>query len=327
MIGQRSLRSRLFSWAGLVVVLLSLGFVALKLRASWGALSEWQPTGTLVLAVVGAGCGYALMGFLLSAAWHLLAGRLGRSTLSARAHHSLYARSQIAKYVPGNVLHLAGRHALSRRAGESHAALVVAALYEVAGLLTAAASVCLVGVATVSLDRSRLPLVALGGVVALALLTLTAIAATHPAVRRRLALPERRPAELVRAVGGALGLYLLFFVAGGILLVWLVLAVGGAPGVRATGVVIAAFSLAWAAGFLTPGAPAGLGVREAALVAALGGLVGQPTALLAALALRVVTVLGDTLFFTGSFLWGAAAVPAGGDAGDGETVRTAERPR
>ena len=175
--------------------------------------------------------------------------------------------------------------------------------------MTAAAGVCLVGAATVSLDRSRLPLVLLGGLVAVALLAAMAIAATHPGVRRRLALPDRRPAELARAVGGALVLYLLFFVAGGVLLVWLVAAVGGGIdlGARAAGAVIAAFSLAWAAGFLTPGAPAGLGVREAALVAALGGLLGEPTVLLAALALRVVTVLGDTLFFTGSFLWGAAA--------------------
>jgi uncharacterized membrane protein YbhN (UPF0104 family) len=52
-----------------------------------------------------------------------------------------------------------------------------------------------------------------------------------------------------------------------------------------------------------PGAPGGLGVREAALVTLLGATLGQSTVLLAAVMFRIITTLGDGLFFFLSALW------------------------
>jgi uncharacterized membrane protein YbhN (UPF0104 family) len=63
--------------------------------------------------------------------------------------------------------------------------------------------------------------------------------------------------------------------------------------VAATGV----FTVAWTAGFLTPGAPAGLGVREAILVLGFTPLYGEAAAIGMAGALRIVSVIGDGLSF------------------------------
>ena len=52
-----------------------------------------------------------------------------------------------------------------------------------------------------------------------------------------------------------------------------------------------------------PGAPGGLGIREAALVALLGATVGESTVLLAAVMFRMITTLGDSLFFFLSAVW------------------------
>ena len=62
------------------------------------------------------------------------------------------------------------------------------------------------------------------------------------------------------------------------------------------------FSLAWVAGFLTPGAPAGLGIREAILVAVLGATYGAGIAVGLTLLLRIVTLGGDGLAFAGGVL-------------------------
>jgi len=56
-------------------------------------------------------------------------------------------------------------------------------------------------------------------------------------------------------------------------------------------------AVAWVAGFVVPGAPAGLGVREAVLVAGLGHLTSPGVALALPLLLRLVTVLGDAAAF------------------------------
>ena len=49
---------------------------------------------------------------------------------------------------------------------------------------------------------------------------------------------------------------------------------------------------------MTPGAPGGLGVREAVLVTLLtGAVLGPSESLLVAVLLRAVTIAGDLLFF------------------------------
>ena len=56
-------------------------------------------------------------------------------------------------------------------------------------------------------------------------------------------------------------------------------------------------ALAWLVGFAMPGSSAGIGVREAVLIAALEGTLGAPASALIALALRLVTIGGDVVFF------------------------------
>ena len=57
------------------------------------------------------------------------------------------------------------------------------------------------------------------------------------------------------------------------------------------------FAVAWVAGYVTPGAPGGLGVREAILIAGLGPIYGPGTAAALALIVRVCSVVADGLGF------------------------------
>ncbi|MDB4543032.1 hypothetical protein N9241_02195, partial [bacterium] len=50
-------------------------------------------------------------------------------------------------------------------------------------------------------------------------------------------------------------------------------------------------------GLITPGAPAGVGVRELVLITCLGGMAADEDVLSAVILSRLVTVLGDVLFF------------------------------
>ena len=54
-------------------------------------------------------------------------------------------------------------------------------------------------------------------------------------------------------------------------------------------------ALAWLLGYVMPGAPAGVGVRETVLVIGLGPALGEADALVVALAYRFVTVLVDAV--------------------------------
>jgi hypothetical protein len=103
---------------------------------------------------------------------------------------------------------------------------------------------------------------------------------------------------MLRAAGWALVSWLAYG-----LHVWVLAAQFGAGGpplvARATG----AFAAAWCAGFLLVVAPAGAGVREAALVLLLGGVLTRPEA-------TVVAVVSRLLFVVGDLGWAAAALLA-----------------
>ena len=57
------------------------------------------------------------------------------------------------------------------------------------------------------------------------------------------------------------------------------------------------FAIAWLAGYLVPGAPGGLGVRETMMVLLLSPVVGAGTAVGLGLTLRVTTTVGDAVAF------------------------------
>jgi uncharacterized membrane protein YbhN (UPF0104 family) len=61
--------------------------------------------------------------------------------------------------------------------------------------------------------------------------------------------------------------------------------------------VPAAAMAAWLFGYIVPGAPAGLGVREAGLVALLGPMLGHGVVATAALLWRMASLAGDCIVF------------------------------
>ncbi len=62
-------------------------------------------------------------------------------------------------------------------------------------------------------------------------------------------------------------------------------------------IVVSVYVIAWLIGLYTPGAPAGIGVREMALVFMLGVLFSESEILNAVVLVRLVNITGDFLFF------------------------------
>lgn len=231
---------------------------------------------------------------------------------------AIVATTQAGKYLPGNVGHHVGRIGLSLAQGIPLAILVVSMAYEICLLLlgtlfTALGSGALSGPGLGVLLRLgdgkpavvAAAVLAVLGLIALPLLSWVLPKLVALVLRRREANPATTPAPLPLAT--MLEVLALYIVA--MLLVGAGLAVlshGLFPGTPVDyALLTAAFTLAWAVGFVTPGAPAGLGVREALLLLLLAHSLGTANASLLVLALRVATTLGDML----CFVLGLAAMP------------------
>ncbi len=278
---------------GVAATLACLAFVAARIAQSeaWTWRGLVTPRGFLLLAL--GGVAYAVICLSLAAAWRRLLHWLGESQVSFSSAVSIYGRSQLAKYLPGNVFHLAGRQYLAVRAGVSAPAAAAATLFEHTGLVAVACAVTLV---TFPVALAGNPW--LSATTALVLLAgmLTA-PFVLPRFSSRFRLPAKSRGETLAAWLPVYGHYLFFM-----------LAVGGLTFALAHGLVqvrldgpglllVTAFAPAWIAGLVTPGAPSGIGVREAVLIFIMSPQIGESESTLAALALRLVTSLGDVLFF------------------------------
>ena len=72
-------------------------------------------------------------------------------------------------------------------------------------------------------------------------------------------------------------------------------------------IVCGAYVIAWLAGLVTPGAPAGVGIREIVLYAILHPFINEADLLTAIVFGRIITVVGDVLFYILALLIGTRA--------------------
>ncbi len=244
---------------------------------------------------------YTMLLIGVSTSFARLVQAAGHSSAAASEGLIVWGKANLAKYLPGNVLHFAGRQFLGARHGWPQAKIAAASLLE-AGLfvLVPALLVALALASTGELDVLRdiawLGLLVAGAAGGLALMLFgTALAKWLPAPAARLLrlLQIAHPAALLPAM-----LYfLLFFVGMSLIVCWLYWKVAGVLNVAELPLLIAAFLASWLIGFVVPGAPGGIGVREGTFTL-LGGLaLGHDHLVIVAVLMRLVTLVGEGLLF------------------------------
>ena len=283
---------------------LRAGFLLLALVLLLLALRDQGPAALASARAIGVGAALAsllavLAGLLASAlVWRALLADLG-TRLSLRAALHVFFLGQLGKYVPGSVFAVAAQMELGRAHGAPRsrvgtASLLFMGVLVAAGLLSAAAALPLTSPDALRSYAWVLLLLPLGlGVLAPPVLT-RLVGLLLRALRRD---PLERPLS-ARGVASALGWSLVMWAAYGVHLWLLVRPQDTGPGPDLLLLSTGAYALAWTAGFLVVVAPAGAGVREVALVAALAPVLDRAGALAVAVLSRVLMTLGD-------LAWGA----------------------
>ena len=285
-----------------------LGFLALGASLAYLGIVAWRHASAFppvtwsaraAAAVAGATGLYLIMLVAGATAWLLLLRSVGAVAPPASVL-AVCGLAQVGKYLPGNVGQYLGRAALARRYGIPLHKSALTIVFETTGLIVTAAACALLGGA----GGSPASLAAPWKIVLLAALAMAApfflvyiLERWFPETLRKRLGVARLPRPSAVTLGGCLALYALSFACGGLLFELLARGLFDAGTAVSWAQVVPAFALSWVAGFVTPGAPAGLGVREALLVAGTAPLYGPGTALSTALALRLITLLGDGLAF------------------------------
>lgn len=230
----------------------------------------------------------------------------------------ILATTQFGKYLPGNVAQHIGRVALVRSMGVHLSPALLSVAYELLLALVASAHIGALtllwappeALLQLQITQYRVPLLivvtagALGALLLAPRVVLWLSRLRNP-VRETAGIPAARLHLDPATVTVCYALYASSFVMIGYGL-WLV-AGSLAP---ANGLVpspiffIGAFASSWILGFIAPGAPAGLGIREAVLSAWLSGVLPSVEVVLLVIALRIATTLGDLI----NFAWGGVVM-------------------
>ncbi|MFM7424611.1 MAG: UPF0104 family protein [Elainella sp.] len=274
----RTLLGRLKPYLRWVIVGATLFFIGTVLRQNWAEVRElrlaepgWLGLGLVVTLVAHIWAGWA---------WGGILAHLGQP-VSGLWSTGVYLRTNVAKYLPGNVWHLYGRVVAAKQAGVSTSAATLSVLLE--PLLMAAAALmialtsarqnqllqlaCLLLVLAMIHPRVLNPLLGWAGRLKQSATSADSTGTAGSTGSAQSAQPseplqvKRYPVwPLLREIGfvGLRGL-------GFVLTVWAL------QPVEASQIpsLISAFSLAWVLGLVIPGAPGGIGVFEATALALL----------------------------------------------------------
>ncbi len=281
-------------YLGTAAALVFIGVILARHAGDMASLNLGSGTARLTLA---GGLGSYILSQLIGAtAWRITLRLHDVDLPFARAESQLMV-SQIGKYIPGNVAHFLGRYALARGDGVSSAIIGSSLLLEIGFLLSS--GVLIVGLLLLTMPdfvaaiMADLPETSLGGS-ALILFggLLVCIVIGLFVTWRKAGKPELSLTKCLII----LALHSFNFLVLGISL-WCVARAIDPAGSTNMWQCMAIFTTAWVTGFLMPGAPGGIGIRDGIIALGLGLFIGQGAGLSAAIAHRAISVLGDVSVF------------------------------
>lgn len=237
--------------------------------------------------------------FIVLAYWHSLRA-FSHQEISFSTVVQIYGRTVLAKYIPGNVFHYIGRQVVGGEFNLAQVSIASASLVEVLLITVASTLVALIGRNIVRQDLwtfvpPKITTFIIGFGLLFSFAAIFLISKKRSIVLRYLGFSNQTKLDL-REILYAFGFYLLYVVGNGSALIVLHLIFIGSISLPLSFAYIASFSISFLISYLTPGAPGGIGVREALFVLLLSDFSPQSISAFLAIAHRLAS-LGAQIFY------------------------------
>ncbi len=283
---------------GYVIILLSIAYLA---NAFWQYrvwILAWRPSVQEFIILSLLIVTYSLASVFLSVAWCMLNKICEPNKMTNQLCIEIYGITQIGKYLPGNIFHFIGRHALGAKFGLSNLSLSYSAAVEIISLFFVASVFTLMGVLVLEvplLTYIKLP----SWAIYLFLIICSIVFLTSPKLLRKLKqfkIFETLPRIDKRLIAIILAHMSFFFICC-LLTTVLTYVVSESSDYSTLLLAFFCYPISWLVGYITPGASAGFGVREATIILILSILIPTQVATLIAMLMRIITILGDLFHY------------------------------
>jgi uncharacterized membrane protein YbhN (UPF0104 family) len=297
-------RNTLMHAAGSLLAIIALVYFAHTMLIYWVQASSLLLQAKVPLSAMTA-LTALIIGYLLSAlAWRQICVSLG-ARLSVSATLRIYFVSQFGKYLPGNIAQHAGRLALSVREGLAAPTVILSQFVEIGLVMGLVAVVA----ATTGLSDLREAMPGTEMFTSTRLVIVASLALLLVLLGIWLLYRRGQLSQLLRSLrdlmlsrhglthfAAATALALANTAIATTALYVIAATIAGAD-MPSPWVVACAYTVSWLVGFVTPGAPAGIGVREAIMLGVLSTTMTPAQGAAIVVVFRIVTTLTDLLVF------------------------------
>ncbi len=270
---------------GAALFIASIILIAVTIKDRWPDAKAAFRIG--VVPIVQSATLYGITLITSSLAWIYAMHSRGAS-LSLKSGLLINLSAQAGKYLPGNVAHFFARAGLAARVGVRLSDSTIGTVIEVVSTATACALVVAgcwaIGGQSLAVMTSNVEIQGLGWV-----MIATAVGAAAVGVAVLMRIVSIQPGYLIKSLAAMMTSFVL---AG--LSFW-VIADGMSNGEFLPIDAIAIFAVAWIAGYLVPGAPAGFGIREGILIVWLTPVIGAGEAIACTVMHRLLSAVMDGL--------------------------------
>ncbi len=238
------LTKRILHLSGSALAIIGILFVAIRLN-NYNSQIDLSHLDNFAWAIVsGLTLIYGLASIMLALAWWNLLVYFGAITSQLWAV-KIYGLTQLAKYIPGNIMHLASRQAMGQAEDLPGWTLAKASFWEL-GLISIVGAFF-----SILVLPQFLPIV-----------TVLIAAIAFVSILLFVVLGLNRYMGL--AIARAFGWYIAFLLISSMVFVGVLVQLMNEDSINLSLVLVCggAFVVAWLVGLVTPGAPAGIGVRE-----------------------------------------------------------------
>lgn len=309
-------KKRIVNIIGKILMVLSIVFIAVKIyryNLDFSVLSEKNIL--IVIALSAIACGFSTY-FLSPFGFVRILGVVSPKKIPARKIRYTYCKSNLYKYLPGNVMHYVGRNQIAVDEGIAHSEVITASVLEVITIVITSCILSLVlsysyfiqWFETNGFSWKILVIAAVAVVLATVLAVVFRKKAAEFISQHKSLLSKKMAGEILISAF----VYTVNFLVTAFVSAYLIVIITGTD-YSALPKLCGLSVMAWLIGFITPGAPGGIGIRESVMCMFLATNDTTSTSgiLTAVLLYRIVCILGDVI----AFLIGVVGEKAGGGNG------------
>lgn len=236
-------------------------------------------------------------------AWKIILENLSGKIISLVSLIRVYVKSNMGKYLPGNVMHYVERNIFATQMGLGQLEVAAGSVIEIgAQALTAILFSIMISFRDFmdvlrQIVSYKTVLIFFVAAVLFVIVIIVGCLFVKQSRMRTIIKMIFRPQFWV-SIGKTVPIYIAVLLSSGIVLLFICKYVLACDlSTEESLFIVSIYILAWLFGFIIPGSPGGLGVREFVLVLLLSSTIGERYILLAALLHRMICIIGDILAY------------------------------